>query len=100
MKKIILFLFIATSVTTTITAQTKDVKVEQKVLKNTIKDKKEDRKEIGKDAAHLRLKSAWKGHKEVRQHRKSANAQKRILKAKGVKHPKMKAKEQIEAEGK
>ncbi len=99
MKKIILFLFIAISVTT-VSAQTKEINAEKKVLKNTIKDKKEDRKEIRKDAAHLRLKSAWKGHKEVRRHRKSANAQSKHLKKHGVTHPKKKAKEQIEAEEK
>ncbi len=93
-----LLLFITTFLTTNIIAQSKEV--EQKVLKNTIKDKKEDRKEIGKDAAHLRLKSAWKGHKEVRRHRKVANAQSRHLKAQGVKHPKAKAREQIEIEEK
>lgn len=92
MKKIILFLFIATCASTSMKAQTTEVKVEQKVLKTTIKEKKADRKEMGKDVANLRIKSAIKGRRYVRQHRKSANAQSRHLKKHGVKNPKARAK--------
>jgi len=92
MKKIAMFFFFAAVLCTGAMAQTKDVKNDETVLKNTIKDKKEDRKEAANDAAHLRLKSAIKGRKEVRHHRKSIHRQGEHLEDHGIKHPVTKAK--------
>jgi len=92
MKKILVLFVIGAIFSNAAAAQTKDVKEDQKVLKNTIKDKKEDKHEAGKDLAHLRVKAAVNGRKEVRHHRKSIHKQGRHLKQHGVTHPIEKAK--------
>ena len=92
MKKIMMLLLMGTLFITAATAQTKDVKDDQRVLKNTIKDKKEDKHEAGKDLAHLKVKAAIKGRKEVRHHRKSIHRQGQHLKKHGITHPIEKAK--------
>jgi len=98
MKKNVILLFIGVVFSTAALAQKQDVKADQKVLKNSIKDKKEDKHAVGSDLAHLRIKSAIKGRKEVRQHRKSIHKQGESLENRGVKHPIAKAKRQVKAE--
>ena len=95
MKKNVFLLVIGIALSAGTMAQTKDIKKDQKELKNTVKDKKEDKKEAGNDLAHLRVTKATKGRKEVRQHRKSINKQKKHLKKHGVEHPGTKAQHQI-----
>ncbi len=79
-------------------AQNKDVKNDQKVLKNTIVDKKADKHEAGKNLAHLRIKKALRGRREVRRHRRSIHRQGEHLESHGVKHPIHKAREQAKLE--
>jgi hypothetical protein len=98
MKKMTILLLMVLLFGTGAMAQKTSVKTDQKVLKNSIKDKKEDKHEAGKDLAHLRVKSALKGRKEVRSHRKSIHKQGEHLENRGVKHPITKAKHQVKTE--
>ena len=98
MKKIAILLFAGVIFSTGAMAQTKDTKTEQRVLKNSIADKKEDKHEAGKDLDHLRVKSALKGRREVRHHRKSIHKQGERLENRGVKEPIEKAKHQAKVE--
>ena len=86
MKKIIILLFLGAVFSTAAIAQT-DVKKDEKTLKNTIKDKKEDKHQVGKDLAHLKVKSAIRERKEVRAHRRSIHRQGKHLRRHGIKHP-------------
>ncbi len=98
MIKFAMLLFMGSVFATGATAQSKDIKEDKKVLKNTIKDKKEDKHEAGNDLAHLRIKSAIKGRKEVRAHRRSIHKQGEHLERHGVRHPIEKAKHQLKVE--
>jgi len=98
MKKIATLILISIVFSTAAMAQSKDVKTDQRNLKNTIKDKKEDKHEAGKDLAHLRIKPALEGRREVRRHRKSIHKQGEHLENHGIKHPIHRAKEQVKAE--
>ena len=98
MKKIAFLILVGIAFSATAMAQTKDIKSDQRHLKNSIKDKKEDKHEAGKDLAHLRIKPALQGRREVRRHRKSIHKQGEHLENHGVKHPIHKAKVQAKAE--
>lgn len=98
MKKNILLAAIGIALSFGAVAQSKDIRKDKKDLKNTVKDKKEDRREAGNDLGHLRIKSAIKGRKEVRHHRKTIRHEGSHLKDHGVKHPVSDAKKQIKEE--
>jgi hypothetical protein len=98
MNKIIILLFVSFLATAGLFAQSPEVKQEQANLKNRVKDKKEDKHEVGNDLAHLRVKSALKGRREVRRHRKTIHNQGERLEKKGVKSPVTKAKRQAKNE--
>ena len=98
MKKMILLLFVGALFSTCALAQTSDIKNDKKVLQNTIKDKKEDKHQAGKDLAHLRVKKALRGRREVRRHRRSIHAQGEHLENHGVKHPVENAKKVVKKE--
>lgn len=98
MKKLAFLLILGIVFSTAAMAQKNDVKTDQRTLKNSIKDKKQDKHAVGKDITHLRVKSAVRGRKEVRSHRKSIHKQGERLENRGVNDPTEKAKHQVKAE--
>ncbi len=98
MKKITILLLISAMLSTVAVAQSHRVNTEQKTLKNTIKDKKEDKHEVGGNLAHLRVRSALRGRREVRRHRRSISRQGERQENRGVQHPIMTAKRQAKTE--
>jgi hypothetical protein len=97
-KKIFLLLVIGTGISAGAMAQSNSVKTDQRILKNTVADKKEDKHEVGNNLQHLRVKSAMRGHREVKRHRRSIHKQGENLERRGVAHPVEHAKKQVKAE--
>ncbi len=99
MKKLLFVLF-AGSLALGASAQTVPTKKEaSKNARTDVKNLKEERKERNTAIAHGKMKTAKKEQKEIKTIRKDLNANKKILKNKGVARPVDKAKDQVNGKG-